>query len=298
MDIKKYQVLLDTLDKGSFAKACAEHGYTQSGITHMMNSLEKEVGFPLLLRTNKGIRPTQEGKAVLPTIRELVKLNERLEQEFNLLRGMETGQVRVGSYPTIACIWLPRIIHELRERHPGIQVEVQEENSIHRLEKNLQDGRIDLCFASRQPGQGFDWIPLSDDPYFAVLPAGHPLTRQEQVRARDLMGETFFMCKSIDGMDPDIMRYFQETGVPISSGYSCNSDNTIIFMVEQDLGVSMLPRLFLDAVLGSPREHVVTRPLTPPASRQLGLAVRSLRELSPAMKRFIRCTRDVLLRNA
>ena len=294
MDIKKYEVLLGTVDKGSFIKACSELGYTQSGITHMMNSLEKEVGFPLLLRSNRGIQPTPEGQMVLPTIRELVKLNEKLEQQFSLIRGKETGKVWVGAYSTIACTWLPRIIHMLREQCPGIQVEIQEENSVRRMEKSLTEGYIDLCLTSRQPNHSFDWIPLHVDPYLAVLPANHPLTRQKAVRAQDLMGETFFMSKSLDGEDPDITRYFESLGISVNCNYSCNSDNTIVCMVAQDLGVSMLPQLFMDWLLSASSQNIVTRPLDPPAYRELGLAVRSLQDISPATERFIQCTQKVL----
>ena len=72
MDIKKYEVLLAVVDKGSFIKAASELGYTQSGITYMMNSLEKECGFPLLQRSNKGVILTLEGERQLPEIRQLV----------------------------------------------------------------------------------------------------------------------------------------------------------------------------------------------------------------------------------
>lgn len=72
LDIKKYEVLLSTLDKGCFAKACEDLGYTQPAITHMMKSMEREIGFPLLKRSNKGIQLTSEGREVLPLIRGLV----------------------------------------------------------------------------------------------------------------------------------------------------------------------------------------------------------------------------------
>lgn len=294
MDIKKYAVLLDAIDKGSFVRACTELGYTQSGLTHMMNSLEKEVGFPLLQRSNKGIQLTAEGEEVLADIRELVMLNDRLEQKFSRIRGMETGKVRVGSYPTIACAWIPRIIRRFRELYPGIRVEVQEESSVRQLERNIQEGRLDLGFFSWQPKLPLEWLPLEEDPYLAVLPEGHPLTALEKVPAEALMGEEFLMCKSIDGMDPDITRYYQQQGLSIASSYSFNSDITIIHMVEQNMGVSMLPRLFLDVALNDSTSHVVTRPMEPPASRELGLAARSFRDLSPAMERFVKCARGVL----
>ena len=80
LDIKKYEVLLSTLDKGCFAKACEDLGYTQPAITHMMKSMEREIGFPLLKRSNKGIQLTSEGREVLPLIRELVAANDRLNK--------------------------------------------------------------------------------------------------------------------------------------------------------------------------------------------------------------------------
>ena len=297
MDVKKYAVLLDAIDKGSFIRACEELGYTQSGLTHMMNSLEKEIGFPLLRRSNKGIQLTAEGEEVLPDIRELVRLNDRLEQKFSRIRGMETGKIRLGSYPTIASAWIPRILHRFRELYPGIRVEVQEESSVRKMERNLQEGRLDLGIFSRQPKLPLEWIALEEDPYLAVLPEDHPLAALDRVPAHQLMGESFLMCKSIDGMDPDITRYYREQGLSITSSYSFNADSTILYMVEQKMGVSMLPRLFLDRVLGGGGHHVTVRPMDPPASRELGIAVRSLEKLSPAMEHFIRCARAVLREN-
>ena len=134
MDIKKYEVLLNVIDRGSFVRACEDSGYTQSGITHMMNSLEQEVGFPLLLRTNKGVQITPAGEQVLPAIRELVNMNERLEQEFDLIRGLETGRLRIGCYPTVACSWMPKLFFVFRERYSHIQIELIEEGSISQME--------------------------------------------------------------------------------------------------------------------------------------------------------------------
>lgn len=127
MDIKKYEVLLNVIDRGSLVRACEDSGYTQSGITHMMNSLEQEVGFPILLRTNKGVQITPAGEQVLSAIRELVHMNERLEQEFNLIRGLETGKLRIGCYPTVACSWMPKLLRVFRERYPNIQIELIED---------------------------------------------------------------------------------------------------------------------------------------------------------------------------
>ena len=173
LDIKKYEVLLSTLDKGCFAKACEDLGYTQPAITHMMKSMEREIGFPLLKRSNKGIQLTSEGREVLPLIRELVAANDRLNKHYDMLRGVETGSVRVGTFPTVGGAWLPRIIAQFEKKYPQIQIDVLEENSIHKIEEWLTGGRIDVAFFARQPYHTFDWIPLKMDPYYGILPLEH-----------------------------------------------------------------------------------------------------------------------------
>lgn len=64
MESKKLEALLMAVDLGSFTKAAEVLGYTQSGLTHMMNSLEKEVGFTLLERRRSGVRLTEEGERI------------------------------------------------------------------------------------------------------------------------------------------------------------------------------------------------------------------------------------------
>ncbi len=293
MDIKKYEVLLNVIDRGSLVRACEDSGYTQSGITHMMNSLEQEVGFPILLRTNKGVQITPAGEQVLSAIRELVHMNERLEQEFDLIRGLETGKLRIGCYPTVACSWMPRLLRVFRERYPNIQIELIEEGSISRLEGWLSSGTIDVAFFSRQPRHAYEWVNLKKGPYLALMPEGHPLAGRAYVTPEELMEESFFMQRCLDGMDQDIRRYFEKNGVPIRSGITSNSDYTILFLVEQGLGVAVLPSLILEQLSESSR-HLVSKPLCPPAYRELGFAVRSFRDSSPAMARFTQCVKEVL----
>ena len=293
MDVKKYEVLISVIEKKSILNACIELGYTQSGITHMMNSMEKEIGFPILQRSNKGVKLTSEGRIVLPLIRQIVKLNAELEYCFSQIRGLETGKVRVGSYPSIACTWLPKIIPEFRRLYPGVQVEISEELRVKQLERNLSEGHLDLCFLSRQPQQPFEYMELLEDPYYAVLPSNHPLAANEVIEAEALMHENFFINKSIDGIDPDILRYWEKIDVPITSTCSCNTDHTIVKLVSMELGVSMLPRLFLDTAV-SAADQVQLRPLHPPAYRTLGIAAPSFPDLSPVAKAFLQCAKSVL----
>ena len=72
MDINKYRIFLQSVDSGSFSKVAEETGYTPSGIVHMMNTLESEMGFPLLVRSRRGVRLTPDGERVAPILRSPV----------------------------------------------------------------------------------------------------------------------------------------------------------------------------------------------------------------------------------
>ena len=293
LDIKKYEVLLSTLDKGCFAKACEDLGYTQPAITHMMKSMEREIGFPLLKRSNKGIQLTSEGREVLPLIRELVAANDRLNKHYDMLRGVETGSVRVGTFPTVGGAWLPRIIAQFEKKYPQIQIDVLEENNIHKIEEWLTGGRIDVAFFARQPYHTFDWIPLKMDPYYGILPLEHELTSYDRLTAADFENQPFLMCCSMEGPDLDITRFFQQHGVTIRSRFNSNQDFTIARMVEAGLGVAILPELLLTSQLTGTC-HVETRPIDPPLYRDLGMALRAGECLSPALDRFIKCVKAMM----
>ena len=79
MNIRKIEAFVRAVELGSLSKAAEELGYTQSGISHMMQSLEDEVGFPLMVRTSTGIQPNREGELLLPVIRQLLRNCGRLQ---------------------------------------------------------------------------------------------------------------------------------------------------------------------------------------------------------------------------
>ena len=80
MDTIKCELFLAAVDRGSLTAAGEAYGYTQSGVTRIINSLEKELGFPLFIRSKKGVVLTENGKAMLPALRDLVRANQLSEQ--------------------------------------------------------------------------------------------------------------------------------------------------------------------------------------------------------------------------
>ncbi|MDL2218599.1 LysR family transcriptional regulator [Christensenellaceae bacterium OttesenSCG-928-M15] len=294
MDTKKYEVLLRAADEGSFLHAGEKLGYTQSGITQMMNSLEREIGFPLLARTNKGVSLTSEGQAVAPLIRELLRIQSLIEQECAQIKGLETGSVRIGGFTSISANFLPAIIERFQTEHPNVRVELLENGSAEILEGWLSEGRVDIAFYSLPEKSTFDQIPLIEDTLYAVLPNGHPMENAEAFPVERFAEEPFLMYQSTSGYDRDLWAVLKRAGITPNISYATNFDYSIITMAAHNLGISIMPYEILKDHL----EMVVIKPLLPSASRQLGIAVRSMQEISPAMKKFIRCAKEVMTPNA
>ena len=290
MDTKKLEALAAAVEHGSFTRAAEALGYTQSGMTHMMNSLERDIGFPVLLRGRAGVRLTPAGERIYPLIRQVLSASQALDREVALINSHKEDTIRVAAYSSIAMHWLPEVIQQFRRIHPELTVDIQM-GSVEEVQRHAQ---VDLSapltqgFASLQDGMTMDWLPLAEDPLLAILPPEYDLGGRERFDVRDFSGHEFLMPSM--GFHLDILRALNRSGVTPVIRTTQVSDSVIISMVEHGLGVSVLSEL----VLKGRRDAVQAVPLDPPAFRELGIVTRDRRELRPAARRFITKARDII----
>ena len=286
MDTKKLEALLTAVELGSFTRAAEVLGYTQSGLTHMMNSLEKDIGFTVLLRGRSGVRLTPAGQRILPLVRDCLTSTAALEREISLINTHKEDSVRVAAYESIARHWLPEIIQQFRREHPDVTVDIQM-GSVDEVYRWVLEDRVDMCFASRQDAP-LEWTFLRDDELLAILPPEYDLGGRERFDVRDFSSHEFLMPSM--GFHLDILRALNRSGVTPVIRTTQVSDSVIISMVEHGLGVSVLSEL----VLKGRRDDVQAVPLDPPAYRQLGILVRDRKDLRPAARRFITEAREII----
>ena len=103
MDLNRYKIFLSVADSGSFTAAAAAWNYTPSGVVHLINALEQEFGFPLFVRTRRGVHLTTDGEQLVAPLRDLVQCDDRLRQVCSKIQGVLTGKVRIGSYYSTGC---------------------------------------------------------------------------------------------------------------------------------------------------------------------------------------------------
>ena len=286
MDTKKLEALLTAVELGSFTRAAEVLGYTQSGLTHMMNSLEKDIGFTVLVRGRSGVQLTPAGQRIFPLVRECLAGSAALEREISLINSHKEDSVRVAAYESIARHWLPEVIQQFRREHPDVTVDIQM-GSVDEVYRWVLEDRVDMCFASRQDYNTLDWTPLRDDELLAILPPDYP-DGDNAFPIEFFNGQEFLMPSM--GFDKDILRVLNEHGVAPLIRTTQVSDSAVISMVEHGLGVSVLSRL----VLRGRQNSVRALPLLPQAFRELGIAARPRKELRPIVRKFITQSRDMI----
>lgn len=280
MNIKKYEAFIRAVELGSLSKAAVELGYTQSGISHMMLSLEEELGFPLMVRTSSGIRPNPEGEVLLPIIRQLLSTNETLEQYIAKIKGADAGSIRIAALPGVATYWLPGILKTFQRDFPHVEIRVIE-GSADEIEAMMDRREVDLCIHNAGETEAFEWQPLYKDQMMALLPPEHPLAEASSVPLTAMVRERFLMPMA--GYDQEARRILdQQEQSPQIQFSACNA-YAIIAMVEVGLGVSILPSL----VVENYPSRAVALPFDPPQYRTIGMGVPQIKTASPATRNFM-----------
>jgi DNA-binding transcriptional LysR family regulator len=287
VDLKKYQVLADVAETGNLTETGRRMGYTQSGVSHIIQSLEAEMDLPLMERGRRGVRLTESGARIVEVVRQLLVDNERLEQTVGALKGVTLGSLVIGTYSSISIRWLPPILREFRADFPGIAIHLKE-GGIDEIEGWIENSMADFGFLSHRGSQGFEWIPLREDPLMAILPRDHPAAFSGAFPIAAFEGQPFIM--SAAGIDHDVHTALTGANIRPAVRFSSTDDHAIVSMVAHGLGVSILPRLIVEDQL----DRIAALPLEPYARRALGIGIRRMDRASPAAKKFIEYARRIL----
>ena len=290
MESKKVKALLTAAEAGSLTAAAAALGYTQAGLTQMMNSLENELGAYLLVRGKSCVRLSAAGQALLEPMRAFVAAADALEAGVGRLRADRGETVRIGAYASITRLWLPAILSDFMREYPQIDTRLSV-GSIEQMYESVKNEELDCAFVSRQPSllKGVVWYPLHVDELLAVLPADDPFEGAafpvESFSGRD------FLMPSL-GFDLDIEPLFAAPAERVSPRirYTNMDDAALISMVEHSLGLTILSRMILQGVSAS----VKALPLEPRGFRSLGLIVSERRQGEHVLRSFVRSTRATI----
>ena len=290
MDSKKIKALLTAAETGSLTSAAAELGYTQAGLTQMMNSLENELGVRTLIRGKSGVRLSEAGQSLLEPMRAFVAAADALENSVDELRAESRTAIRIGAYASVSRQWLPAILSEFLREYPDIDASVSV-GSIEQMYDNVKNEDLDCAFVSYHPRflTGLSWFPLHVDELLAVLPPNDPF--EGEAFSVEYFSEREFLMPSL-GFDLDIEPLFNTSAdrVVPHMRYTNMDDAALISMVEHGLGLTILSRLIMQNVSTTAR----SLPLAPQGFRSLGLVISTKRQSEHVLRSFVRSTRSTI----
>lgn len=278
MDIEKLKALKVIVETGSITRAAERLGYSQPGLTGMLNRLEQEIGYPVLQRGSGGVSLTEAGEALMPHVERILRDSRALEQAIADHRPEERRILRIGSYTSISRNWLPPVLKGFGAQFPDVQLTVKD-GSCMDIEQWLMEGTIDVGLLSNCFSAPLEFLPLLQDPYYAVLPPEERPGKTFDISAFN--GRTFFIPSK--GVDTEVLRILERSGVTPRFSLIATEDSAVIKMVEQGLGCSLLSEL----ILRGNTDHVSLVPIDPPAFREVGAAVRSLKKVGPVLCSFL-----------
>ncbi|MZQ98156.1 MAG: LysR family transcriptional regulator [Acidaminobacter sp.] len=280
LNLQKLTAFVKTVECGSFTKAAEALNYTQSGVSRMIQDLEKDWNMSLLERSRAGVRLTSEGVLLLPYAKTLCLEYQKLHKQVDELNGLQSGLIRIGTISSIATHWLPNIIKAFQQDYPGIDYELLL-GDYSEIEAWILEGRVDCGFLLQPAHPDLETIYLGQDELLVILPEHHPLVEFDRVPFKALCDQPFMLLDR--GGRSEVKEFFEQYGISPMVKFTTWDDYAIMSMVESGLGISLLPQLILQRV----PYRIVTKRLDVPAYREICLALRSKQTASHAVKRFL-----------
>jgi len=282
MNFSQLQCLVALDETGSFTEAAYTLDLTQSTVSHALAALESELGVTLLERNRKGVVAlTPAGQKIIPRVRALLAQAEAIEQEATALRGEVSGKLRLGTVHSLCPEILASVLMRFRALYPDIEV-VLFEGTMQEVSEWLGNSVIDVGFVFHS-ACGIESTLITTDELCVIVPAGHRLHAENAVPPGELRGEELIMAKAGCASQLMEMGSFEMGRARLHVRYQASDSATIVAMVREGLGITLLPRMMLPRKL----EGVLALPLNPPHYVPIGLAVRERSTASPGAQLFV-----------
>ncbi|AZE11776.1 LysR family transcriptional regulator [Pseudomonas chlororaphis subsp. aureofaciens] len=291
MTLSQLQIFSLVAELRGFTSAASRLGISQSAVSHALKSLEQELGVELIRRHQSLVELTDIGQQLLLRARAILGLAATMEQEAADARGMKRGTLRIGSFgPTSSMKLLPAILQRYRAAHPGIEVHI-DEGPDRQVLQWLEERRIDVGFVVL-PQERFDCFALVEDQMVALIPSQHGLAAKDSVSLAELCDDPFILTEA--GSAELVSRLFLTARLSPNIRYRSSQLLSTLETVARGDALTLVAQLSLPEA-NDPRYLI--KALSPPARRQVGLAVLDRRQASPATLAFIEQARSLYRRD-
>ena len=274
MDISKIKAIFTAIECKSMSKAAQTLSYTPSAMSHIVDSVEKELGVRILKRTPLGVEWSEDGKRLEPSLRKLVDAEDELKSNAEAIIMQGEHLLRIGTYSSISYRILPELLKNFKTEYPNVNVSIVIGNS---LRDWIASDKVDVTIDDVGEAQDNEWIPIMKDHYCAVMPVGI-LPGQKVVKREQLCCYPFILVD--DGHTKD---YFRDLEFSETIKFASVDDSSVLSMVKEGIGVSVLPALSVTKHF----KGIHTARLDPEFYRPLGISYKKKTTHSFGVEKFI-----------
>ena len=279
MNINSCIAVQKIIELGSFTGAAEELGYTQPALSQSVTALEKELQVKILDRSRYGIRLTPEGEQLYPAIQQTIADYRSIQEIAGEINGLESGIVRLVVFSSVSSRWLPGLIRGFWKQYPNVKF-YRPSGTLDTIEEMIITGKADFGFTTAPDNSnGLNTQLIKKSEFCAVIPQDHPLADRPYVTLEELSEESFLL--EIGGQT--VQEAFSAAGIEPTIRLEVEDDPSILSMVQDGLGVTILPYMVMNHV----DYRVAVKPIVPLITRDIYLISKDRRLMPAASRRFI-----------
>ena len=283
LDPHRLRVFRAVVSSGSVQAAADNLGLTSSAVSQHLSALARETGLVLFQRQGRGISATPAGLELAAQSEEAMSQWGRLDSVVTDLREGRSGRLVVGYFASAGSAWMPNLVKRLTFEEPDLTVDLVLTEATNR---NVTPD-IDIVIDPPDGGgrTGYRQVPLSTDPFVAVVPSTHELAKSRTVRLADLRGETWVSNDFIGSLCHRIVvSACAAAGFTPRFTVQAQEHHSAIQFVAAGVGISVMPRLAARAL---PSEVTRLRITDPTPVREISALVRETGRPNPAAARLL-----------
>jgi LysR family hydrogen peroxide-inducible transcriptional activator len=269
--LRQLSYLVRLSERLNFTQAAEASFVTQSTLSGGIQELERQLGARLVERDRQHVRMTPVGAEVVERARVLLSMTADLVEHAARAAEPMTGLLRLGAIPTIAPFMLPALVRTARDRHPRMRIALREDTTV-RLLQQVRDGALDFgLIALPWETTGLKVRPLFDDELWLIAAEGDPAAKPARPSVASLDPQRLLLLEEGHCLRSHTLEGCGLTERANPSGIEASSVTTLVQMVEEGLGIALLPEMAVRAglLVGS---SVIARPIGAPAPRR-GIAL-------------------------
>jgi len=284
MELRQLEYFAAVCKEMHFSRAAANLCTTQSNLSQQIKFLENELGLPLFDRIGKRIALTDAGKILLEQCHIIFERVDYIKGAITDLKRMEGGRLDIGILPGDGDLLFDALLIDFHLAYPKLSISVTETMDVY---EQVVDGTRDLGVTTMpsNPDDRISIIPLFHEEFALAIHSDHPVAKSKAIPFEQLQQLKMVMFGPEHQITKVIHSCCQEKGISIDTPILTSSLSTLLSLVEQGIGASILPRLLLD-YLDRDKISAVTL-LNPTPSQDICIIHRTDKFMGQAAKLFI-----------